>query len=321
MADPITDRFPPVKRAFYKMSVSPLWSNASAASSSSGSSLTIPDPVIFKFTTVEHLFRQLETMSEGTVTVEDVSIDDFEKWDAEREFQYCPYRLFLYTADRNELIITIPSAGHEGLLDDITQAVVMHSKQNGLKLRLFFSQTYQQRDGSSRRIRAAEGDQGFGPKLERASEHCFPTVIIEVGYSQSWAALRMKMAFWFDISGGDVKIVLVIKPNAAAKQITIEQWKLGNRTSRLGATTTRLSSFQLHQPVCVQLITITQNPTIGDTDPDRFNPACYDVTRGDLVLDFIDVYLRQPISPETDIIMDERFLQSTAAEYWKYLAV
>jgi hypothetical protein len=151
--------------------------------------------------------------------------------------------------------------------------------------------------------------------LMRPNEHQYPTLVIEAGWSQTLQKLREKARWWFDKSNIDVKIVLLVKSYPGRNHIRIEKWKLAQATSHQGATTTRAAATMT--PQCVHVVEIARAAGINDTHPNRFDPASYVVTGGPLQLEFIDIFLRQPIPPERDLIIGNTTLQEYVADLWK----
>ena len=71
-------------------------------------------------------------------------------------------------------------------------------------------------------------------------------------------------------------------------------------------------------PQCVHIVEITRAAGMDNTHPSRFDLVSYVVTGGPLQLEFIDIFLRQPIPPgERDLIIDNATLQQYAASFWK----
>jgi hypothetical protein len=144
----------------------------------------------------------------------------------------------------------------------------------------------------------------------------YPTLVIEAGWPQTLKELREKAKWWFDISKGDVKIVLLVKSSPGSNDIRIEKWKLDPAAPRQGATTTRAATAMT--PRRVHVVEIARAAGIDDAHPNRFDPASYIVTGGPLQLEFIDIFLRQPIPPgERDLIIGNTTLQEYAADFWE----
>ena len=216
------------------------------------------------------------------------------------------------------MIITIPIGKHEGLHGGLDDSLYLDAVSMGLRREFVRvgSKTYKDKDVNGNIISEGEGDSCRKPKSARAGEHHYPTLVIEAGWTQTLQELREKARWWFDKSKGDVKIVLLVKSFPISNCIRIEKWKLGPITSRQGATTTRAATAMT--PQCVHVVEIARATGINNGHPNQFDPASYVVTGGPLQLEFIDIFLRQPIPPgERDLILGNTTLQEYAADLWE----
>jgi hypothetical protein len=161
-----------------------------------------------------------------------------------------------------------------------------------------------------------EGDSVFVPVSTRG-EGEFPSLVIETAWSQPWADLHEKAKWWFEISGGDVKTVLLVKFETNHGLIKLEKWKQTEGRERPGATQTRAYESGSIIPQCVHEITISQGPGITLHHPKRWEPSSYEVSNGDLTFDFRDIFLRDPVPPERDISFDKVTLQQFAVRAWR----
>lgn len=129
------------------------------------------------------------------------------------------------------------------------------------------------------------------------------------------------MRWWFNASEHQVKIVLLAKFDHSHNQIILEKWVEVQALPQPGATTARAVAQAAVRlaPDCSQVITVTRNPGITATDPTRWHPTSYTVTRGALRLDFDRLFLRQPGQGEGDIIISTQDLQNYAADVWEQL--
>jgi hypothetical protein len=215
------------------------------------------------------------------------------------------------------MIITIPTAEHEGLHRGLDDWLRDDAVSIGLRGEFFSigSTTFMDKDANGNIISEGEGDSCRKPRSMRTNAHHYPTLVIETSWSQTLEKLREKARWWFDKSNGDVKIVLLVKSSLGSNHIRIEKWKLAPAASRQGATTTRAAAVMT--PQCVYVIEIARAAGIGNAHPNRFDPASYVVTGGPLQLEFIDIFLRQPIPPgERDLILGNTTLQEYAADFW-----
>ncbi|KAJ9489682.1 hypothetical protein VN97_g3570 [Penicillium thymicola] len=70
----------------------------------------------------------------------------------------------------------------------------------------------------------------------------WPTIVVEVSYSETPAKMMRDVNFWLNESSGQVNIVLTVRIHER-RRISIQQWKMGNRT-----------------PFSVQKLEIAKNP-------------------------------------------------------------
>ena len=152
-----------------------------------------------------------------------------------------------------------------------------------------------------------EGDSTGGPRPERSSEGCWPTLVIEAGVSQSLGALRNDMRWWFSASDHQVQIILLAKFERPQSAIILEKWEEEPSTTRPGAMTTRNAAAL--QPVLRQTITITPDTTT--------NPISFNVTSGALVLGFERLFLRPPGPGEGDFVLSVQELEDYAQIVWE----
>ena len=224
----------------------------------------------------------------------------------------------LYTADTKCLIIKIPTTEHEGLHIGLDNRFFAKACLMGLEEEFFGvgSSTFQEKDADGNVISEGEGDSSRKPSSMRTDKHQYPTLVIEAGWTQTLEKLQQKAEWWFAKSRGDVKIVLLVKSSPRSNHIQIEKWKLAPAASRRGATTTRAAAAMT--PQCIHVVEIARANGVDDAHPNRFDPASYVVASGPLQLEFIDIFLRQPILPrEGDLILNDTTLQRYAATFWK----
>ena len=178
------------------------------------------------------------------------------------------------------------------------------------------SSTFQDKDADGNVISEGEGDSSRKPFSMRTDKDQYPTLVIEAGWTQTLEKLRQKAEWWFAKSRGDVKIVLLVKSSPRSNHIRIEKWKRAPAVPRRGATTTRAAAAMT--PQCIHVVQIARAAGINNAHPSRFDPASYVVTGGPLRLEFIDIFLRQPIPPgERDLILGNTTLQEYAADLWE----
>jgi len=258
-----------------------------------------------------------------TLIVRGVSARDFDEINREREHRGRRFRLRRFVANSKILIITIPTDLHEKLhtwiWENLRQSMVqmgLRDDWNTMGSKTLRAQGNPGGDGG-------EGDSTGGPKPQRRFKGSWPTLVVEAGDSETLGELRNDMRLWFSMSNHQVKIVLLAKFDQ--NRIILEKWieiqaptRTGATTTRTGATTTRAAAQGILQPVldCDQVITITRDPGVTDTDPNRFLPRSYIVT-SDLRLEFDRLFLRGQEQGEGDIIISIEELQVYAGDVWQ----
>jgi hypothetical protein len=132
----------------------------------------------------------------------------------------------------------------------------------------------------------------------------FPSIVIEVGFSESLQKLRNDARLWFSMSSNDVQIVILIAVRAANNQIIIEKWAVGPLPA--GRRRTRHTPPQV--PQIEQEITITRTP-----------PNTFAITSGaaPLILEFSRLFLRPAVGAEHDIVYTQAHLVGIAAAIFR----
>ncbi|SPO04172.1 uncharacterized protein DNG_06855 [Cephalotrichum gorgonifer] len=226
------------------------------------------------------------------------------------------YRLFFSAAHRL-LIVTVPSHPHERAtamidcrINDATRDMGLRSEIWNERSATFTNTTEHPYAGSS------EGDATFTPVLPNRDVRTWPSLVVEVGYTESMAHLRTKADWWLVTSGFEVKVVLLVKLNAPHGHIRIETWK-GVSDERPGATMTRVHETASCHPDCIHTVTVSRRPGVSSNDNARVDPNSYTVASGTLRVGFAELFLREPRSGEYDIVFDEEFLKDLAARTWR----
>ncbi|CAG8888652.1 unnamed protein product [Penicillium egyptiacum] len=145
-------------------------------------------------------------------------------------------------------------------------------------------------------IGAKEADKAWQPfRLPRGRSKDWPSVVLEVAFSESRDKLQSDIRYWLRASGGDVKVVITLQINQHSPNITIEDW--GTQGDK--------SVNHLHQTVQISRkgskITTTGSP---------------------LVIEFEKLFLRPPIEPrERNIQIDDGELQFLAEKVWDWQGI
>ncbi|VUC28306.1 unnamed protein product [Clonostachys rosea] len=240
-----------------------------------------------------------------------VTVHQFTQWD---ETPCRLGRLFFYSFEDEVLIIKYPlSQVHEALHTTLYSRI-----QRQMSDALFDEHApygsatfYMKRSGYL--TSAGEGDSTFGLN-ERGTNNRWPTVVIEAGWSQTKAALIAKAHWWFEASNRAVKVVLLVIGDPL--QIQIEKWK----ASPLPPSSAPPSSADPNRPITRNHTAFLQreaerpkvHPPVTtivrssiDTPPNN-----YRVVGSPLRLEFRDVFLRDPVPPEEDLLLGDEELRN-----------
>lgn len=273
------------------------------------------------FTTVKDLFQAISSTTGDAFIITQVSPQAFQEICSAREAANRKFRCSLYTAESRVLIVTIPTLHHEAAHRHLEMEIGHRRRDMGLEDDWCYGgcATYQQMAGDAV-ITSGEGDSVGQPHSFRPSVDHWPTLVIECGSSHTLTTLRIKASWWFSVSNYEVKVVLLVKLNGPKESMLIEQWKTPQPLVRHGATMTRAAAVL--RPQCVQSVSITRNPDIANTHPNRLTPSRYIVHNGPLRLAFADIFLRQPApgSVEGDIVINDHALQLFALKTWRPVA-
>lgn len=76
-------------------------------------------------------------------------------------------------------------------------------------------------------------DQAWRPqRLPSNRSRDWPSVVMEIAYSEIESKLRSDVRFWMRASGGDVKVVLTLRINRQQPKIRIEKWVGSNNNNK-----------------------------------------------------------------------------------------
>jgi hypothetical protein len=215
-------------------------SSASTSPSASASSSTTPitssqlceglDGKIQRYPGITGIRRALdavyEKLEKGETTDQylvfrPVTIDELDKIDN------CRYEVgkgirLTYCADTRTLVIKVPTAAHEVVSQNFGAEVVLQAAGMGVLRRdcgLLGSTRF---TGNST---SKEADGAFKPGTLRPHKLDWPTLVLEVGISESLPRLRNDARWWLSNFRGSVNIVLISHVNEGAKTILIEKWE------------------------------------------------------------------------------------------------
>ncbi|KAJ5761488.1 hypothetical protein N7533_003527 [Penicillium manginii] len=141
--------------------------------------------------------------------------------------------------------------------------------------------------------RKKQADVGWGPR--RPPPGCpkkRPSVVVEIGVSETQGKLRRDINLWLDPNQGNAKVAFAVKLNRKRAIISIDRWMLDPATGR---------------PIQSQHIEVSKDET------DEFK-----LIGGPLIILFRHLFLRDPQTPqEKDVVIDREQLIEIAELGWE----
>lgn len=215
---------------------------------------------------------------------------------------------FWYVDDARLLLVTIPSMHHECtsryFFSEVSRQLMGMSLVD--KLIPCGATTHSGR-GAGGISGMGEGDESWVPLSTRPGSGAWPSLVIEVGVTQTLPEMRAKAQLWFRLSNFEVKIVLLVKLSSAQRSMTVEKWKALPEDPRPGPQT-RAATARL-EPRCVQTAAV-----FAPKGARVANPQAFAVVGSDIILEFIQLFLRQPGPNESDIVISTDSLRQIASD-------
>ena len=241
------------------------------------------------FTSISGLRSAINTLSnhlyQGTATsqylvFQFITEGDFTKIEEKRHTIRRGLR-FTYCTDINTLIIKVPTREHERVTRAFSHDFVHRIEHMGLTdlddLCDMGATTYTGRSTKK------EADSCWRPIATRPNPLDWPTLVFEVGVSETLNKLKADAKWWLANSRGRVKIVLLIKIDRVARTIHIEKWECRP------AAHAYANRPPAQIPTEIQTIDIDAHGVVTG-DPPATTPP--------LVLHFRKLLLRQPVPPQ-----------------------
>lgn len=141
--------------------------------------------------------------------------------------------------------------------------------------------------------------------LPPTRDNTWPTIVLEVGVSQSKKKLRRDAAWWLANSQGLVKLVITASINRTAPEITFESIVLEQPIS------TARHSRRQYKPITRQSIVISRPPG-GPNQPITCIP------NSPLLISCEELLCHPPNPPETDIDIPVASLKRLALRVWRF---
>ncbi|GFF30573.1 hypothetical protein IFM51744_01179 [Aspergillus udagawae] len=197
------------------------------------------------------------------------------------------------------LIKVIPGAAHESLVNDFTMKVASDLQNMGIhwtERRWIGATRYRPANNNGK-----EGDQAFTPPSRQVTQgqtRGWPTLVVEVGVSESMPKLRSDAKFWFNNSNGQTRIVILI--SAKRNRVTFEKWMLMPPNAPNPAPPAYVATLRsrpvhrpplVNQPAANQQLYSAQEVVITPTG----------MTGAPMILPFRALFDRAPTANETDV--------------------
>ena len=208
---------------------------------------------------------------------------------------HCKSLRFLYYEYEETLVVKItPGAAHEVALTRFEIILTLKIASIGLLDEISYTRaaTYKGTECGK------EPDSSFRSRQFRPYATNWPTLVIECGVPESINRLRVDSNWWFANSEAQVKTVLLISISEKDRKILIEQWEM------LPEVNPQVTCHELNpariRPECIRTIEIVEADAGGAS----------------LQLSFQNLFLREPVQGETDIVFTTRDLERFAAYVW-----
>lgn len=234
-------------------------------------------------------FLESDRLGSGFVIFTDVSKDVFEGGFCNSSDSVVRHSISTYDSATRILTIKLTTPEHarapQALGEMLFDAVSPHTLTKSL-----ISSAGQKLWGDGR---AKVSDHGWAP-LHRpmVQDQTWPSLVVEVAVSESRAKLRADVAFWLTQTYDQVNIVITIEiAKTRSQQIRIDKWVRGHDG----------------QPFQDKTVTIKKT-SLQDKKPI--------VENAPLTIPFDQLFLRQPLAEETDIVMSAADLGIIGIKVW-----
>jgi hypothetical protein len=160
-----------------------------------------------------------------------------------------------YCASSQVLVAKMHSKTHEDAVFNLTILTADKLGPMGLKHALQRTGRHGIREGD----RAKEPDNGFYPRrLPQGRTNKWPSIALEVAYSESESKLAKDVEWWLTQSSGDVKATISFSINKTSKEIVLEEWELVEADT--GKEARSQQRVTIVQPAGQDAITVTSAP-------------------------------------------------------------
>jgi hypothetical protein len=206
------------------------------------------------------------------------------------------------------LIKVVPSHTHEAITDKVTRIIDEYLMAMGIQ-----SDDREWAMATTYKPTASKGkqpDQCFTPPCRRASPGQpvgWPTLVIETGVSESLPRLREDARWWFNNSGGEVRMVLVI--SIKQTKVEFELWQLAPANAPRPLTRACIDFLrQQRLPPLIRQAAVTQQ-LYSHHEVDVTSSGVAGAPRvgnAPMVLPFEALYNRPPGVTESDLVLSDQ---------------
>ena len=202
-----------------------------------------------------------------------------------------------YNSSLQLLVLTMPSYPHESASADIEELIISRAKDSGIRRELIARRHVP----SSSPGRTKQADCSWVPKHPppgRSFE--WPSIAVEVGYSESREKLKGDMEFWLNRSD-DVQMAITDEIKKTSGKILVTLWRRG---TPIPPQTAANPGPEAVQEVIMERGKASQGPIVSGDD--------------NLTIPFEDVMLRPAVAQqgERDFVLTRQELLEMAGDVW-----
>ncbi|KAL2849943.1 hypothetical protein BJY01DRAFT_245739 [Aspergillus pseudoustus] len=179
------------------------------------------------------------------------------------------------------------SSAHENAAEEFSDALTTALARIGMRREIQRIGTAMHEAPTGRK----QADKAFRPtRLPRGRFRDWPTVVVEVAYSESISKLQSDVRYWTRAGAGEVKVIITICVARNRPEIIIEKWGVDYQGNK-----SREQTVQIRK--------------VGSRSR---------VSGGHLVLEFERLFLRAPTTPreQRNVQITEEDLEGLAAHVW-----
>lgn len=217
------------------------------------------------------------------------------------------FRVSIYQGLKKAIIRVMPSRTYDQIATMFSMAVAVRLDRMGLEV----DDGHWAGIGSSRfqgQTCAKEADMGIipGPNLGRQADNVWPSIVAEIGVSESLSHLRTDAQWWWSNSGHKTAVIVLFavcrlpSPSVSIETWTAQHVPVQGRETRQRSESATIRPQPLGSHPTALVLRRDQNITMTSTT----------VTTPPLRIPFQSVMRRLPVGTETDIVIDTKALKN-----------